>query len=564
MSQQSYHQQTATGADINFTITTFSSDELLVYVDGVKKDAGVHYNINPYNSNSQSTVDWIGTPPSNPSIVRIVRQTDVLNSGNNAVEGKATFQAGSSVKADDLNNNTKQVLRAIQELQDQKIQGYDLQDNTIGALQIAPNAVGSSELADNAVDTAAIQDDAVNADKLANSINSAIAANTAKQTNVTTNLTTSTSTTSVTVISSDGTNATIGEATGSAAGVMSVAHHDKLDGIEAGATGNQTNAEIRAAVEAASDSNVFTDADHSKLNAIEAGAEVNPTNAEIRAAVEAASDSNVFTDADHSKLDGIEAGATADQTDAQIRAAVEAASDSNVFTDADHTKLNNAATLTDAQTLTNKTLTSPVINDFSGTAIVTSGTSTSDNKVYSAKRSDELYSTGASQAATSATAAANSATAAASSATAAASSATSAASSATTATTQASTATTQAANALTHLNTFKSQYLGALSSDPSVDSVGNAVDQGDIYFNTTSEQVRVHNGAVFQGISENSVDVDKFATSDFSALYTASAGSNSIDLGGLAISGSVFSTETIPGIRASLAKGSATYNLGGI
>ncbi len=93
----------------------------------------------------------------------------------------------------------------------------------------------------------------------------------------------------------------------------------KLDGIEAGATADQTNAEIRAAVEAASDSNVFTDADHSKLNAIEANATADQTNAEIRAAVEAASDSNVFTDADHSKLNAIEAGATADQTAADIR-----------------------------------------------------------------------------------------------------------------------------------------------------------------------------------------------------------------------------------------------------
>ena len=64
------------------------------------------------------------------------------------------------------------------------------------------------------------------------------------------------------------------------------------------------------------------------------------TDAEIRTAVEAATDSNVFTDADHSKLNAIEASATADQTDAEIRAAVEAATDSNVFTDADHTKLN--------------------------------------------------------------------------------------------------------------------------------------------------------------------------------------------------------------------------------
>jgi hypothetical protein len=48
----------------------------------------------------------------------------------------------------------------------------------------------------------------------------------------------------------------------------------KLDGIEASATADQTDAEIRTAVEAATDSNVFTDADHTKLNAIEAGADV--------------------------------------------------------------------------------------------------------------------------------------------------------------------------------------------------------------------------------------------------------------------------------------------------
>ena len=52
------------------------------------------------------------------------------------------------------------------------------------------------------------------------------------------------------------------------------ADHSKLDGIETAATADQTDAEIRAAVEAATDSNVFTDADHSKLNAVEASADV--------------------------------------------------------------------------------------------------------------------------------------------------------------------------------------------------------------------------------------------------------------------------------------------------
>ena len=87
----------------------------------------------------------------------------------------------------------------------------------------------------------------------------------------------------------------------------------KLDGIETSATADQTDAEIRTAVEAATDSNVFTDADHTKLNAIEASATADQTAAEIRVLVEAATDSNVFTDADHTKLNAIEA--SADVTD---------------------------------------------------------------------------------------------------------------------------------------------------------------------------------------------------------------------------------------------------------
>jgi len=97
---------------------------------------------------------------------------------------------------------------------------------------------------------------------------------------------------------------------------------DKLNGIEEGATADQTNAEIKTAYEANSDTNAFTDALLSKLNGIEAGATGDQTNAEIRAAVEAASDSNVFTDNDHTKLNNIEDNATADQTVTEIKSLI--------------------------------------------------------------------------------------------------------------------------------------------------------------------------------------------------------------------------------------------------
>lgn len=71
------------------------------------------------------------------------------------------------------------------------------------------------------------------------------------------------------------TGTTLPEATTTEAGLQSAADKTKLDGIEAGATADQTAAEIRSLVDSANDSNVFTDSDHTKLDGIEAGAEVN-------------------------------------------------------------------------------------------------------------------------------------------------------------------------------------------------------------------------------------------------------------------------------------------------
>ena len=135
----------------------------------------------------------------------------------------------------------------------------------------------------------------------------------------------------------------------------------KLDGIESGATADQSNSEIKTAYEANSDTNAFTDALLSKLNGIAASA-TNVTNnnqltngagyitatltqeqvedfvggmltgntesgitvtyqdsdGTLDFSVASQTDNN-FTNADHSKLDGIEAGATADQTASEIK-----------------------------------------------------------------------------------------------------------------------------------------------------------------------------------------------------------------------------------------------------
>jgi len=259
---------------------------------------------------------------------------------------------------------------------------------------LSDDSIETVQIADNAVTTAKIVDSNVTLAKIANIADDRVLGNISGSAAAPAELTAANLRT------------LLGVADGSlTSNDFTDADHSKLNAIEASATADQTDAEIRAAVEAASDSNVFTDADHTKLNGIEASATADQTDAEIRAAVEAATDSNVFTDADHTKLNGIEASAdvtdttnvvaaltagtnvaiagdgtisatdtnteytvgdggltqknftttlknkldaieasaTADQTDAEIRAAVEAATDSNVFTDADHTKLNGIA-----------------------------------------------------------------------------------------------------------------------------------------------------------------------------------------------------------------------------
>ena len=114
------------------------------------------------------------------------------------------------------------------------------------------------------------------------------------------------------------------------------------------------------------------------------------------------------------------------------------------------------------------------------------------------------------------------------------------------------------------LDAFLDLYLGSQTSDPSTDTSGNAVTTGDLYFNSNSSQLRVYNGTIWQSIGENAFGDAFFADATFSAVYTETAGSNTIDLGSVETTGAVFPGENVPTNRMDLALGSTTFDLGSV
>ena len=125
----------------------------------------------------------------------------------------------------------------------------------------------------------------------------------------------------------------------------------------------------------------------------------------------------------------------------------------------------------------------------------------------SATTSASAAATSATASATSATAAATSATAAATSATAGATSATAAATSATASASSATAAAASATSAAAALDSFDDIYLGAKSSDPTVDNDGDALTAGDLYFSTATNRMRVYSGSAWADVALDSATV---------------------------------------------------------
>ena len=103
----------------------------------------------------------------------------------------------------------------------------------------------------------------------------------------------------------------------------------------------------------------------------------------------------------------------------------------------------------------------------------------------------------ANNASTSATNAANSATAASNSASAAATSASNAASSASAASSSAANASVSETNAANLLDQFEDIYLGSKTSDPTLDNDGDTLQVGSLYFNSTTNDLKIWTGSVW-------------------------------------------------------------------
>ena len=237
---------------------------------------------------------------------------------------------------------------------------------------------------------------------------------------------------------------------------------------------------------------------------------------------------DLLTDTDHFELlvDAVSAASSATTaTTKASEAATSATNAANSETAAGTSETNAATSASTASTKASEASTSASNASTSETNAATSATTASTQAT--------AASTSATAASTSATNAATSATNAATSATNAGTSETNAGTSATTATTKASEASTSATNAASSAtaadtaktaaqaaqtaaeaaaDNFDDTYLGAKSSDPSVDNDGDALSAGDLYFNTSSNVLKVYNGSAWQ---DAAVDATSFASKGF-------------------------------------------------
>ena len=123
-----------------FSFPSYQESDIKVEVDGVIKTVTTHYNITSYTTTGGGNVVFTsGNIPAAPAAIRIYRDTDVDSA-------KATYAAGSSVKAGDLNNNQTQLLYAIDEEKNQTITASDIKDGAITSAKITDGTIVNADI----------------------------------------------------------------------------------------------------------------------------------------------------------------------------------------------------------------------------------------------------------------------------------------------------------------------------------------------------------------------------------------------------------------------------------
>ena len=243
---------------------------------------------------------------------------------------------------------------------------------------------------------------------------------------------------------------------------------------ETAAAASETAAAASESAAATSETNAATSASSASTSATAAAASA--TAAASSASAAATSATNAATSETNAGTSETNAASSATAAAASATSAASSASSASTSASNASTSATNAAT--------------------SETNASTSETNAASSAT-SAASSATSASTSASNASTSETNAASSASSASTSATNAATSATSAASSATSAASAQTAAESARDSALAAYDNFDDRYLGAKSSDPSLDNDGNALVAGALYFNTTSEIMKVYTGSTW-------------------------------------------------------------------
>ena len=274
--------------DFTYTFPILQTEDIEVQLNGYTQ-ATTKYTVdtssNPTkitfnNTSVDSSYQESTGAPKTGVLVTVARLTTVgKTSGDD--DPKAVFAAGSSIRASDLNANTEQALYALHELQERKITTTKILDNTVTSDKILDGTIVDADISSSAaIANTKIANGLLNSNLTVNSDNivdgsivnadvnnSAAIAGTKISPNFGSQ-----------VVQTTG-NIVVG---GTVDGRDIATDGTKLDGIEAGSTGDQTNAEIKTAYEANANTNEFSDAEQTKLAGIETSATQDQTAAEIK------------------------------------------------------------------------------------------------------------------------------------------------------------------------------------------------------------------------------------------------------------------------------------------